>query len=460
MNAQAKNPAVLTAVIVAAGKGTRLGSDRPVPKPLTPVAGVPLIARVMACAAKAGIRRFVVVTGFQAEILSRDLPRWVPGDCELEMIHNPRFEEPNGVSLLLAAQKLNRPFALLMSDHLFSPDRLRLAFAAFERSGRCLLVVEDRDRFTGDLEDATRVAVSGGKITAIGKDLPDYDAIDTGMFVLKPDLVADALNRAGTSPGISDGMRFLSREGSLDALPVDAGYWQDVDTAEDIGAAERKLYAALTKANDGFLARHVNRPVSLFLSTRLWRLGVTPNVVTAATLLLGLSAGWAFSRGSSVGWGLLGACLFQLQSVIDGVDGELARLLHKETRFGFWFDITVDNITHIAVFAGLALGQIADGHPGPWGILGIAAGLGVAASFGVMAPLLNAADRPSAWAENQGTLKRLVDGLSRRDFTYLLFPLAVFGWLGEFLWIAATGTWLFTAAVLFLRLKARSADRS
>ena len=197
MDPQPKNPVVWTAVIVAAGKGTRLGPDRAAPKPLMPVAGVPLIARVMANASKAGIRRFVVVTGFQADVMSRELPGWVPRNCELEMIHNPRFEEPNGVSLLSAAQKLHEPFALLMSDHLFSPDRLRKAIEAFERGGRCLLVVEDRSRFAGDLDDATRVSVANGKITAIGKELPNYDAIDTGMFILKPDAVAAALKRAG-----------------------------------------------------------------------------------------------------------------------------------------------------------------------------------------------------------------------------------------------------------------------
>jgi len=178
-------------------------------------------------------------------------------------------------------------------------------------------------------------------------------------------------------------------------------------------------------------------------------------MVTVFTLLLGLLAGAAFAQGTSLGWTLLGAALFQLHSIIDGVDGELARLLHKESRMGFWFDIGVDNITHMAVFGGIALGQRADQIPGPWGVLGLTAALGVAASFSVMAPLLNPATKKHPSVHYNDRLKKMVDGLSRRDFTYLLFPLAILGWLGGFLWIAAIGTWVYAATVIYLRARSR-----
>ena len=367
------------------------------------------------------------------------------------MIENPRFEEPNGVSLLAAARTLHEPFALLMSDHVFSPDRLRRALEQYQRTGRNLLAVEARGRFTGDLEDATLVSVEGGRVTAIGKGLARYDAVDTGMFVLDAERLTAALEAAGPSPSISDGVRALAEAGELDALELSEGTWQDVDTPQDRRAAEQLLYASLTKAEDGFMARHVNRRVSLMLSTRVWRLGVTPNMVTGFTLLLGLAAGLAFAQSGGLAWGLTGAALFQLQSILDGVDGELARLLHRESRAGFWFDVAADNLTHMAVFGGIAAGQIADGTPGPWAILGWAAVGGVAASFAIMAPLL----RPGPGSKRRagGKLDGMVRGLSRRDFTYLLFPLALLGWLGAFLWACAIGSWLFALTVLFLRTR-------
>jgi phosphatidylglycerophosphate synthase len=147
--------------------------------------------------------------------------------------------------------------------------------------------------------------------------------------------------------------------------------------------------------------------------------------------------------------------LLQLHSIIDGVDGELARLLHKESRFGFWFDISADNLVHMAVFGGIALGQHASHAPGPWVFLGLLSVSGVAASFAVMAPLLDPARQKNTWKQKPSILKTLVVNLSSRDFTYLLFPLAVFGWLGEFLWVVTVGTWLYTMAVIFLRVRAR-----
>jgi CDP-L-myo-inositol myo-inositolphosphotransferase len=457
MNSHTPRNQVSTAVIVAAGKGRRLRDGEEPPKPLTKIVGVPLIARVMANAAKVGIRHFVVVIGYKAELMRKRLPFLVPGGCELELVENPRFEEPNGVSLLSATQKLQEPFVLLMSDHLFSPERLKLALDHFKKSTRCLLLVEKKEGFEGDIEDATLVNVKDRKVKAISKGLRAYDAVDTGMFVLQPEKVTSALSEAGEAPSISDAMRVLGDAGELDALDISVGYWQDVDTPEDFRAAEQKLYRSLIKTTDGPLVRLINRRVSLFLSTRLWRFGITPNMVTPLTLVLGLLAGASFARGGGPGWALLGATLFQFHSIIDGVDGELARLLHKESRFGFWFDISVDNITHMAVFGGIALGQMADSTPGPWGMLGLFAVLGVALSFILTAPLLDPEGKNLSLQREQGMLRKLIQRLGSRDFTYLLFPLAVLGWLGGFLWVATIGIWVYATTVIFLRARARAA---
>jgi len=449
---------IRTAVILAAGMGTRLFNGGQTPKPLLSLVGLPIMARVMATAARVGVRRFVVVIGYQAEMMRTEIPRLLPNDCELSIVENPRFKESNGISLLAALKAVDEPFALLMSDHLFSHDRLSLALEQHARSRRCLLVVEDKKEFDGDNEDATRVCVADGRVREIDKSLQTYNAIDTGMFILKPEPVFSALKRCGLSPSISDGMRRLASDGDLDAFFLNTGFWQDIDTPEDLKAAEKKLYGSLTRATDGFFARLINRRISLFFSSRIWRLGITPNMVTGFTLVLGILAGLAFAQGSSMWWGLLGATLFQMQSIIDGVDGELARLMHRETPFGFWFDISVDNISHMAVFGGIAVGQTVDRVPGPWGLLGFFSVLGVVSGFAVMAPLLNPRGKKPALGDNNRPLTRLVENLSRRDFTYLLFPLAVLGWLGGFLWAVAFGTWLYALAVVILRVRAGKAS--
>ena len=443
---------ITTAVIPAAGMGIRLFNGAKTPKPLLKAAGIPILARVMATAAKAGIRRFVIVIGYQAETIRSEIPAFLPQGCGLDLVENPRFEKANGLSLMAALKVVEEPFALLMSDHLFSRDRLDRAVQRFARTDRCLLAVEAREDFDGDLADATRVSVADGKVRDIDKGLETFDAIDTGMFVLKPEPVRFAFDGCGPSPNISDVMRMLAAAGALDAFFLNQGFWQDIDTPEDLKTAESKLYGSLAKPTDGILARLINRRISLFLSSRIWRFGITPNMVTGVTLMLGLLAGFAFAQGSGVGWGLLGATLFQMQSIIDGVDGELARLMHKESRLGFWFDVIADNLSHMAVFGGIAVGQMVDRIPGPWGWLGGVSVLGVAAGFAAMAPVLNPKGKGTSLGGSHLRLGRFVEQLSRRDFTYLLFPLAAMGWLGGFLWVAAAGTWIFALTVVVLRL--------
>ncbi len=444
---------VRAAVIVAAGMGTRM-HGKTLPKPLLPLVGVSLISRVMDSAAKAGITHFIIVIGHEAEVMRARLPGLTPGGCQLTLIENRRYTEPNGVSLLAGIDGLHEPFALLMSDHLFSPRRLEETIDEFKSDGVPRLVVEEKNTFNGDLDDATLVKVEHGFISAIGKDLTGYDAIDTGMFVLNPELVRKAAQKAGQAPGISDIMRVLGEKRKLKAQNIRGGYWQDVDTAGDISEAEKKLYASLVKPADGFMARHVNRRVSLFISTRIWRFGVTPNMVTTFTLAVGLLAGLAFSRGNAPAWGLLGAALFQIHSIIDGVDGELARLLLKATPLGFWYDMIADNAAHIAIFSGIAMGQKAGGVPGPWNALAIFAVLGVLASVIAVSPLLRPYKYRKERGSADGSLKKVVEALTSRDFSYLLFPLAILDWLGGFLWIVTIGTWIYSILVILLRIRA------
>jgi len=445
---------VSTAVIVAAGMGTRLGKGK-LPKPLMPLVGVPLIARVMDSAAKAGIVHFIIVIGHEAGVMRAHLPGLAPAGCGLTLIENRHYTEPNGVSLLAGIQGLNEPFALLMSDHIFSPGRLERAMKEFDSDGVPRLVVEKKSGFTGDIDDATLVKVEHGFISAIGKDLTEYEAIDTGMFVLCPELVKKAAEKAGPSPNISGLMRGLGKKRKLKALYGEGGYWQDVDTFDDIKEAEKKLYASLVKSADGFMARHINRRVSLFISTRIWRFGLTPNMVTTFTLVMGILAGLAFSVGNAPVWGLLGAALFQIHSIIDGVDGELARLLLKSSRLGFWYDMTADNVAHIAIFSGIAMGQKASGVPGPWNALAVLAVLGIFASVIAVSPLLRPYVRSKGMETETGALKKVVNALTSRDFSYALFPLAILNWLGGFLWIVTIGTWIYSILVILLRIKAR-----
>ena len=146
---------------------------------------------------------------------------------------------PNGFSLL-ASEPLARPtFFLQMVDHLFGDvtlPRLIESPLAADEAGRVLVDRAPRDL---DLNDATKVRRSGDRVTAIGKGLEPWDAVDAGCFVLTA-AVFDALRHAPDSEprSVSSGMRQLVARGALGAVEVGDTEWVDTDTPADLALAE------------------------------------------------------------------------------------------------------------------------------------------------------------------------------------------------------------------------------
>ncbi|MEE9285184.1 MAG: HAD-IIIA family hydrolase [Dehalococcoidia bacterium] len=110
--------------------------------------------------------------------------------------------------------------------------------------------------------------------------------------------------------------------------------------------------ADLTKSSDGPISLLINRRVSLMLSGPLARAGVSPNAATVVSGLIG--AGSAFAFAFQVWW--LGGLLFQLASILGGVDGEIARRTGSSSRFGDFLDTMTDRAVEYGAFAGIAVG--------------------------------------------------------------------------------------------------------
>jgi choline kinase len=143
---------------------------------------------------------------------------------------------------LLAAEPLAAPlFFLQMVDHLFGDVALPKLVAA-PINGEAGRVLVDRAPVDLDLADATRVRLAGTRVTAIGKGIDPWDAIDAGCFVLTH-AVFDALRAVpkGAAQTVSAGMRQLVARGLLHAVDVDGTSWIDVDTPADRTIAERLI---------------------------------------------------------------------------------------------------------------------------------------------------------------------------------------------------------------------------
>jgi phosphatidylglycerophosphate synthase len=125
---------------------------------------------------------------------------------------------------------------------------------------------------------------------------------------------------------------------------------------------------------DGIVSRYLNRPLSRPLARVLRRTPLTPNTVTSFTLLLALASGVAIAAG----WNIAGGIAIQAVSVLDGVDGELARLKNMATRFGGVFDAVTDRYADAAILAGMTVFAVRfEGHPHPEfvGMLALSAAL-------------------------------------------------------------------------------------
>lgn len=222
----------MQAIILAAGQGTRLRSVSP-SKPLTMVAGRPLLHRILDNLTAAGIDRPIVITGYRGDEVAASARAWGPAD----VIHNDDWAAPNGVSVLAAAARLAEPSLLVMADHLASPGLYR-AVAAEELGSDALVLGIDRRMGHPwvDEADVTRVATRGGRITAIGKTICTYDAHDCGVFQVSRPL-AEAL-QALPAPGLSDGVRALAAQGRARVLDISAHDWIDIDDPRALAAAE------------------------------------------------------------------------------------------------------------------------------------------------------------------------------------------------------------------------------
>ncbi len=120
---------------------------------------------------------------------------------------------------------------------------------------------------------------------------------------------------------------------------------------------QRALLLSLRKSIDGFISRHLNRRISLQISRLLVRTGWRPNALTIVFTIVGIAAGVLVAVAESW-WGyLLAGFLFQLQSILDGCDGEVARLTHRFSRTGQWLDTIGDDVTNYLFCLGLAVGQ-------------------------------------------------------------------------------------------------------
>ena len=116
-----------------------------------------------------------------------------------------------------------------------------------------------------------------------------------------------------------------------------------VRSEEDLKMAEKLLLSQCRKPTDGVISKHLNRSLSLQISRILIRLPITANQMTGLTLLVGLVGAYCAVKMNF----LMAFLIFQITSILDGCDGEIARLKFQKTKYGAWLDTVSDNIIYV-----------------------------------------------------------------------------------------------------------------
>jgi 1L-myo-inositol 1-phosphate cytidylyltransferase / CDP-L-myo-inositol myo-inositolphosphotransferase len=366
---------------------------------------------------------------------------------------------------------------------------LRRAVLAGERAGFSRIVVEEAGRdFTGLL------AETGAGVLRAADPAPDLPP--GRLVVLSPNVVGQTrwlreLRLMPVEPGrleldprcaaILDtedpgaAVSVLRGRGGQDALetlsrrfPPASGHLSSRDRFEiagtpDLRRAEDWLLRGLVKDTEGFMSRHVERRISLAISRRLAGTRVTPNTMTLVSVAVGL-AGAALFLSPSAWAPLAGALLVLAHSILDGCDGELARLKFQESRFGGVLDFWGDNVVHSALFAAIAVAWARAAGEGWPLLLGASAVLGTILSAGFVyrhtmakggeGPLFTSVSRSP-----DSPFSRLADALARRDFLYLLVILSALRQERWFLALAAVGSPIyFFLLVAISRVRRREAS--
>ncbi len=232
------------AIILAAGKGERLVSGLSFPKPLKRVGGTPLIVHAIHNLERAGVDEVVVITGYMSEVLKRGLSRH-RFNLDVRYVQNDEYEKPNGTSLLKAKAFVDGPTFVLMSDHLWAPALISPIDAYALGSDEAVLGIDFDIPRCVDIPDATKVllaSTTGDQIVQISKELPEYHALDTGVFKVTGALFEE-LERANGPQGcsLSAGVQALAKRGAMKAVSVGDAMWVDVDTPMAHAFAERAL---------------------------------------------------------------------------------------------------------------------------------------------------------------------------------------------------------------------------
>jgi choline kinase len=238
----------MKAIILAAGKGTRLDGAAVKPKCLVEVGGTTLLHRQLEALHAANIKQVVVVVGFGADSI-----RDVCGSA-VEFVENKEFATTSSLySLWLAREHLSDGFVVLNSDVLFHPQMLATLLDSASADALLISKIEHQTSPLGDEE--MKIKLKDGLVVDISKEMDPLEADGENVGIVKfsaagAKVLIGYMNELIANGGAKDwaprAFREFARNHSLAALSTEGLPWIEIDFPEDYRRATEEVFPTIT----------------------------------------------------------------------------------------------------------------------------------------------------------------------------------------------------------------------
>lgn len=428
-----------------------------------PLFGLHLVERTVLAFLRAGVRSFVL-TGDEkaADEIERVL---AAGRCRKVSV---RVLAPH--QSLLPLLERDEACFVARTDYLYD-RRLVARFVEETRSAAATVAsVDYRAEALTAQDGASRTAswnvaeeaggpggspqVAGGSLRAAGRGLLAPVGVLTGLARVTASFMRAFENAPPEYRSIENALTLLARREPVHTWAV-AELWQSLRAEPgareaDLVLARRKVLGGAVGVADGVIARHLNRPLSRRITERLLSRDVKPWQISVASFVAILGAGLSFAVGHATTGGLVA----QFAAVLDGVDGEIARIRYQDSPFAGVYDALLDRIGDAALIGGMTFYAWLMGA----GLSAVALGFGALAgsSLSMLVKEKYAAQFHRRYAdEREGRWRWLLLGRDGRLFLSLIAGLT--GHVEAVLAYMAVGTHLH-AGVRIYRIRSESAS--
>ncbi|MBS3116974.1 NTP transferase domain-containing protein [Candidatus Woesearchaeota archaeon] len=243
----------MKAVILAAGDGGRLGRD--IPKILLELHGKSLLEYHVDGLQQLKIEEIILITGFRKELIDEHMKKKnLSEKIKIKFVVNDKHDiYENGYSVLCAKGHVKEPFLMFMGDHLIHYPILKPLLQKDHSTLKGILEVVDSDAKYMQADRATRVLIHNLVIEDSGKKIENFNALDTGFFILTPH-VFDILERnkeQGKTEWNDCVVHFLQQ--GIPTFDIKSNFWLGINTEEEFAHAERILHTLASGTKHHYL---------------------------------------------------------------------------------------------------------------------------------------------------------------------------------------------------------------